>query len=117
LMAQEPAWPISVAASVEYEAETRAAKHPALERVVGSRLVVSRTFAGSLLGTANWGMEHRLSPLPGRATAYAFAARYPKGAPIAVGVELRHTQLEHETRMGPELRIAFPREMTLRLGG
>jgi hypothetical protein len=117
LLERPPDWPVAVAASIEYETETRAAKHPALERAFVPRVVVSGTMLGSLYATLNLGLEMRLTPFYRRGTVYGVGVRYPEGSALSCGLELRREPLEGETRLGPEFRIVFPGEKSLRLGG
>lgn len=117
LVLQEPRWPLALAVSAEYEVETRAAKRLSLERMIDVRAIATRTFAGSLLATANWGIDRRLVPFPRTASMYAFGLRFPEPATIAIGFEYRHQTVESETRLGPMVRIRLPHDMKLRLGG
>jgi hypothetical protein len=110
-------WPASFAAVTEYEEETRVAKHPGLERLLSWRAVVTRTFAGSLLTTVNAGLDRRIWPINGTGRMVAVGVRYPEGGTISYGFEYRERRVEHEIRLGPEIRIVLPHRMTLRLGG
>jgi hypothetical protein len=115
LLASQSRWPVAVAVAAEYEVEERPAKHPSLERIFGARLVVTRTFAGSVLATVNAGLDWRVVPVAGRAPLYAAGVRYPEGRPVTFGFQVRREDLDHETRLGPEMRLSFG-EMKLRLG-
>ena len=117
VLLEQPRWPVALALSAEYESELRAAKHPALERIVKGRAIFSRTFARSILATMNWGLARRAAPITKTAPVVALGARYPEGGAVMAGFEWRKDSLERETRFGPEIRIALPHEMTLRLGG
>src|SRR5204863_3909848 len=93
------------------------AKHLVQERMVSARAIVSRTFAGSLLATLNWGLDRRLTPNPRHRMMTSFGVRYPEGRPVCVGFTYKSKPIEREARLGPELRLRLPNQMLLRLGG
>jgi len=117
VLLEQPRWPVSVAGAFEYETETTAAKHISYERLMGTRVLVTRVFAGSLLATFNWGWDRRLVPLPRRGSSQGFGLRFPEDAPITYGFEYRRERLERLTQYGPSVRIRMPNRMRLRLGG
>jgi hypothetical protein len=117
VLMEQPRWPVAVAISAEYQSELRPAKHPALERIVETRAILTRVFAGSILTTFNWGIGRRAAPITKTAQIVAFGVRYPEGRALSVGFAWRHEGIERERHFGPEIHLALPHEMRLRLGG
>jgi hypothetical protein len=117
VLLDQPRWPLGVAAAIEYEEETTAAKHVALERTVAYRAVATRHFGNDLLATFNWGWDRRLAPFTGGAGMFAAGARYPERGAVCLGFEYLDERLERRKLYGPDLRIRLPNQMLLRLGG
>jgi hypothetical protein len=108
--------PVAAAAALEWEVETSAAKHLLYERVLIPRLVLSRTFGGSLLATANGGLAWQLDPVRRSAFAWAAGARWPDRGPVTAGLEITREPLDDATRLVPQLALDFG-EARLRMGG
>jgi hypothetical protein len=109
--------PVAAAAAFEWEVETPAAKHTLYERVLIPRLVVSRTFMGSLLATANAGGAWQYDPVRRWALVWAVGARWPDRAPVSAGLEITREKLDDVTRLVPQLSLDFPGEARIRMGG
>jgi hypothetical protein len=117
VLLEEPRWPVALAVAAEYEVEAKAAKLLTQERVLVGRGMVTRTFAGSVLATFNWGWNHLLGPLHRTDSVQCAGVRFPENAPITYGFEYRRERLERLTQYGPSVRIRLPNKMQLRLGG
>ena len=109
-------FPIAAAAAVEREVETSAAKHPLYERALISKLVLTRTFGGSLLVTVNGGLARLIDPVGRSAFAWAAGARWPDRGGVAAGVEITREPLDGMTRLVPQASVKLPGEMRVRLG-
>jgi hypothetical protein len=109
-------WPVAAAVALEWEVETTAAKHPAYERVLIPRFVLSRTFLGSLLTTANLGVAKQLDPVVRSQFAWAAGARWPDRGPVSAGLEIVREPLDDATRLVPQLSLDFG-EARVRMGG
>jgi len=107
--------PVAVAGAVEWEVESSAAKHLLYERVLHSRLIVSRVFGGTLLTTANGGLAWEVEPLHRTGFAWALGARWPDRHPVAFGAEVTREPLERATRITPQFQLHLG-ESSIRLG-
>ena len=116
VLLEQPRWPVAVAAAVEYEEETTAAKHPSVEQMVAYRAVASRLFGSDVLATFNWGWDRRLIPVSGSAGMFAAGVRWPEHGAVCWGAEYLDERLERRKLYGPDLRIRLPNQMRLRLG-
>ena len=109
--------PLGMAAVVELESETSAAKHLGTERNVGFKAVATRTFRDAWLATANLGWQRAVVPTPRRGRTLALGVRFPERAEVTYGFEYRHEWMERLIEYGPSLRLRLPNHMRLRLGG
>jgi len=108
--------PVAAALALEWEVETSAAKHPLYERILIPRIALSRTFAGSVLTTANLGLAWQLDPVKRSKFAWAAGARWPDRGPVTAGLEITREPLDDATRLVPQLSLDFG-EARVRMGG
>lgn len=114
--AEEGRWPVDVAASAEYEHETKASTGVESEDVLTPRLVLSRDVSRDLNTTLNLDFPVTLSGEREIAFAYAFGVRYPAETTVRVGTELKGNPSEHIATIFPQVWFALPRELTLKFG-
>ncbi len=114
--AEEGRWPVDMAASAEYEHETRAATGAQSEDVLTPRLVLSRDVSRDLNTTLNLDLPIRLSGEREVALAYALGVRYPAETPVRAGAELKGDPSEHTAMVFPQVWFALPKEFTLKFG-
>jgi hypothetical protein len=107
---------VAAAVALEWEVGTSAAKHPVYERVLIPRIVLSRTFAGSVLTTANGGLAWQIDPVRRSKFAWAAGARWPDRGPVTAGLEITREPLDDATRLVPQLSLDFG-EARVRMGG
>lgn len=114
--AEEGRWPVDVAASTEYEHETRASTGAESEDVLTPRLVLSRDASRELNTTLNLDFPVRLSGEREVTFAYALGVRYPAETAVRVGTELKGNPSEHTATVFPQVWFALPKELTLKFG-
>lgn len=114
--AEEGMWPVDVAASTEYEHETRASTGTESEDVLTPRLVLSRDVSRDLNTTLNLDFPIRLSGEREVTFAYALGVRYPAETTVRVGTELKGDPSEHTATVFPQVWFALPKELTLKFG-
>ncbi|HYQ90305.1 MAG TPA: hypothetical protein VEU09_11850 [Candidatus Binatia bacterium] len=114
--AEEGRWPVDVAASTEYEHETRASTGAGSEDVLTPRLVLSRDISRELNTTLNLDFPVRLSGEREISFAYALGVRYPAETVVRVGTELKREPSEHTATIFPQVWFALPKELTLKFG-
>lgn len=114
--AEEGRWPLDVAASTEYEHETRASTGVESEDVLTPRLVLSRDVSRDLNTTLNLDFPVRLSRRREITFAYALGVRYPAETVVRVGTELKGDPSEHTATVFPQVWFALPKELTLKFG-
>lgn len=114
--AEEGAWPVDVATSLEYEREGAAFTGAEVEHTLTPRLVLSRDVVPKLNTTLNLDLPVRLSGEREVSFAYALGLRYPDAGFVRAGVELKHDVLERRARVMPQVWFALPAETTLKLG-
>jgi hypothetical protein len=114
--AEEGRWPLDVAASTEYEHETRASTGVESEDVLTPRLVLSRDVSRDLNTTLNLDFPVRLSGEREVTFAYALGVRYPAETVVRVGTELKGNPSEHAAIAFPQVWFALPKELTLKFG-
>ena len=107
---------LDLAASLEYESETRRATEGAAERVLTPRLVISRDVSPALNTTLNLDFPVRLSPGGGIEFRYAVGARYPAEGFLRVGAEFKQAPGERSAVLFPQIWFALPEEITFKLG-
>jgi len=114
--AEEGKWPLGVAASTEYEHETRASTGVESEDVLTPRLVLSRDLSRELNTTLNLDFPIRLSGEREMTFAYALGVRYPAETVVRVGTELKGDPSEHTATVFPQAWFALPKRLTLKFG-
>jgi len=114
--AEEGRWPVDLAASAEYEHETRASTGAESEDVLTPRLVLSRDVSRDLNTTLNLDLPVRLSGERKISFAYALGVRYPAETAVRVGTELKGNSSEHNATVFPQVWFALPKELTLKFG-
>ncbi len=107
---------VDVAASLEYESETRRATEGPAERVLTPRLVISRDLSSALNTTLNLDFPVTLSPGGGTEFRYAVGARYPAEGFLRVGAEFKQAPGERSAVLFPQVWFALPKEITFKLG-
>lgn len=111
--------PVQAALGLEFEVETRAAKHAATEKSLRPQLALSAEPIPGLTVVADLGAAHLFENLPIKSrTVFIYAAglRYPERGEFMVGIEVRHDPLEKETRVAPQVWLELPGEWKLRAG-
>jgi len=114
--AEEGRWPVDVAASTEYEHETRASAGVESEDVLTPRLVLSRDVSHDLNTTLNLDFPIRLTGERDVTFAYALGVRYPAETVVRVGTELKGDPSERTATVFPQVWFALPKELTLKFG-
>ena len=114
--AEEGAWPVDIAASAEYEHETRASKGVESEDVLTPRVVLSRDVSRDLNTTLNFDFPIRLTGDREVTFAYALGVRYPADTAVRVGTELKGNPSEDTATVFPQVWFALPKELTLKFG-
>jgi hypothetical protein len=114
--AEEGRWPVDVAASAEFERETRAATRAEREDILTPRLVLSHDLTRDLNTTLNLDLPIRLSGPREVAFAYAVGMRYPAETTVRVGTEIKGQPSEHTATVFPQVWFALPNELTLKFG-
>jgi hypothetical protein len=114
--ADEGTWPLDLAASVEYEHESRAATGGDVEDVLTPRLVISRDIVPELNTTLNLDLPIRLSGGSDVGFSYALGLRYPGGGLVRGGVELKQQPSERTATVFPQIWFALPDEFTIKIG-
>ncbi|TMQ57075.1 MAG: hypothetical protein E6K76_11630 [Candidatus Eisenbacteria bacterium] len=114
--AEEGRWPLDVAASTEFEHETRASTGGESEDVLTPRLVLSRDVSRELNTTLNLDFPVRLSGAREATFAYALGVRYPAETVVRVGTELKGDPSEHRATVFPQAWFALPKGLTLKFG-
>jgi hypothetical protein len=109
-------FPVSIAPDLEWEIESNAAKHLLYERVLTPRVAVSRVFSGTLLTTANAGIQWSFAPTRRSAFAWGVGARWPDRQPVAIGAEVNREALDKITHIIPQMTLSLPNEMSIRMG-
>jgi len=115
-LADEGDWPIDVALSAEYELESTALGQDSTEHTISPRLVLSRDFVHELNTTLNLDLPVRISPSAEVSFAYAIGVRYPAEGVLRAGVEARHDVVDKRATVFPQVMLALPAEMTIKLG-
>ena len=114
--AEEGRWPVDVAASAEYEHETRASTGVESEDILTPRLVLSRDISRDLNTTLNFDFPVGLSDEPEVTFAYALGVRYPAETAVRLGTELKGDPSEDTATVFPQVWFALPNELTLKFG-
>jgi hypothetical protein len=107
---------VDVAASAEYEHETRASTGVEREDILTPRLVLSRDISRDLNTTLNFDFPVGLSGERDVTFAYALGVRYPAETAVRVGTELKGDPSEHTATVFPQVWFALPNELTLKFG-
>ncbi|MGE5179466.1 MAG: hypothetical protein ACM3PF_10260 [Bacteroidota bacterium] len=107
--------PIDMAASLEYELETKNVTGEDNEATITPRLVLSRDLSRSWNTTVNLDFPVAISG-GGLEFQYAIGTRYPAEGFLRVGTEFKQTPGERSAVLFPQVWFALPDEMTLKLG-
>jgi len=102
--ADEGAWPVDLAISLEYEVERDAATGD-LEQSVTPRLVIAKDVIPALNTTLNLDVPVRLDGGASATLAYAIGVRYPARARFRVGAEFRHDVRDRAATIFPQVWI------------
>lgn len=113
--ANEGDWPLDLAASAEYELETRAVTGRETEQTFTPRLVLSKDLTPKLNTTLNLDAPLSLSE-GGLSFAYALGLRYPAEGLLRVGTELKGQPSAHTATLFPQLWWALPHDNTIKVG-
>lgn len=114
--AEEGTWPLDIAASLEYEMESRRATGGETEHTVTPRLVVSKDVISSVNTTLNLDFPVNLGSKTHVSFAYAVGVRFPAQGFLRAGVELKHMPAGHLATIFPQLWFALPAEITFKIG-
>jgi len=114
--AEEGAWPVDVAASMEWEHETRASTGTEPEDALTPRIVLSRDVSRDLNTTLNLDVPIELSGEREITFAYALGVRYPAETAVRVGTEIKGHPSAHTATLFPQIWFALPRQLTLKFG-
>ena len=114
--AEEGKWPVDVAASTEYEHETRASTGMGPEDALTPRLVLSRDISSNLNTTLNLDFPIELSGEREITFAYAVGVRYPAETAVRVGTEIKGHPSRHTATIFPQIWFALPKGLTLKCG-
>lgn len=112
---EEGAALVDIAASAEYELETNAATGERTEQTFTPRLVLSKDLLSDVNTTLNLDLPIRLSG-GDPAFAYSLAGRYPAETLLRVGLEMKGQPSAQTATLFPQIWIALPRKLTVKLG-
>jgi hypothetical protein len=109
---EEGQHPIDMAVSLEYEFENEGEK----EHFLNPRIVFSKDITPKFNTTLNLFSELRVSDFHARA-GYALAMRYPAESFLRYGIEIQGLHPDpNELLIIPQIWLAFPHEITWKLG-
>jgi len=110
--ADEGAWPVDLATSLEYEAECDRMTGE-LEQSLTPRLVISKDVISSVNTTLNLDLPVRLDQGGSVSFAYALGIRYPARGRFRVGAEVRHDVRARIATVFPQLWLLPSRRVAL----
>lgn len=111
--AEEGAWPIDLATSLEYELENEEGR----EHFISPRLVLSKDLIPKLNTTLNLFTRLRVADDFKAQAGYSLAVRYPAEAFLRYGIEIQGLHPNpNELLIIPQIWFAFPRDITWKLG-
>ena len=106
---------LDLATSAEFEEETATVTGGRTETTLTPRLVVSRDIVPEVNTTLNLDVPIELRT--GEVSfGYAVGVRYPSETFLRVGLELKHANSRAATTLFPQLWLAFPHDITVKLG-
>lgn len=114
--AEEGAWPLDIATSVEFERETVAGGSSGSIQTLTPRLVVSKDIVPALNTTVNLDVPIQLNQGTSASLAYAVALRYPAEGFLRLGSELKGQPEESTLTLFPQVWFALPHEATAKVG-
>jgi hypothetical protein len=113
--ANEGEWPLDVAASAEYELETKTVTGNETEHTLTPRLVVSKDLSPKLNTTVNLDVPISLSG-GGLSFAYGVGVRFPAETTVRVGTEMKGQPSVDTATLFPQVWLALPKGMTIKVG-